>query len=65
MSHRDLTDFGDNTQWITNENHWKDGEGHFDEKYGGSEITHSEVRHADKLIEEFGEDANIWKVQGS
>ena len=65
MSHRDLTDFGDNTQWITNENHWKDGEGHFDEKYGGSEITHSEVRHADKLIKEFGEDANIWKVQGS
>ena len=64
MSNCDLTDF-DGTDWITTENHWKDGEGHLDEKYGGSEITHSEVRHADKIINEFGQDANIWQVQGT
>ncbi len=66
-SHRDLTDFG-NMDWITDEKHWKEGEGQLDPTYGGSEITHSEVRHAQKLINEFGEGtqgANLWFVKGA
>lgn len=62
MSNRDLTDFG-NPDWILNERHWKDGQ--IDPTYGGSEITHSEVRHADKLIDRYGNAANIWQVQGA
>lgn len=64
MSDREMKDFG-NTDWILNENHWKDGDGHLDQTYGGSEITHSEVRHANKLIDKFGAASNIWQVQGA
>lgn len=63
-SHRDLKDFGD-TGWILNENHWKTGQ--LDPTYGGSEITHSEVRHANKLVERYGDGtdgANLWFVKG-
>ena len=62
MSNRDLTDFG-NPDWILNERHWKDGQ--IDPTYGGSEITHSEVRHANKLMRDFGNDARITQVQGA
>ena len=64
MSHRDLTDFGD-INWIKGENHWKTGQ--LDPTYGGSEITHSEVRHANKLVERYGEGAegaDLWFVKG-
>ncbi|MBR4220251.1 MAG: hypothetical protein IKR81_03780 [Victivallales bacterium] len=64
-SHRDLTDFGD-TGWILNENHWKTGQ--MDQNNIGSEITHSEVRHANKLIQRYGNDingANLWFVRGA
>ncbi len=65
-SHRDLSDFGD-TGWILNENHWKSEQ--FDPTYGGSEITHSEVRHANKLIERYGgegiDGADLWFVKGA
>ncbi|MBQ9368063.1 MAG: hypothetical protein IJT83_09800 [Victivallales bacterium] len=64
-SHRDLTDFGD-TGWILNENHWKTGQ--LDQNNIGSEITHSEVRHANKLIQEYGDNvngANLWFVRGA
>lgn len=64
MSNRDLTDFG-NVDQILGENHWKTGNGHLDQTYGGSEITHSEVRHADKLVRQYNNDANIWHVQGA
>jgi len=63
MSNRDLTNFN-NVDQILGENHWKTGEGQLDPTYGGSEITHSEVRHADKLVREFANDANIWQVDG-
>ncbi len=65
MSHRNLTDFGD-IAWIKGENHWKTGQ--IDPTYGGSEITHSEVRHANKLIERYGEGtdgADLWYVKGA
>ena len=65
-SHRDLSDFGD-TGWILNENHWKSEQ--FDPTYGGSEITHSKVRHANKLIERYGgegiDGADLWFVKGA
>ena len=64
-SHRDMMDFGD-TDWILQENHWKDGK--LDPTYGGSEITHSEVRHAHKLIREYGDGtagADLWFVKGA
>jgi hypothetical protein len=61
MSHRDLTDFG-NPRWILEENHWKSGQ--LDPKYAGSEITHSEVRHADKIVARYGDAADLWYVQG-
>ena len=64
-SHRDLKDFGD-TGWILSENHWKTGQ--LDPTYGGSEITHSEVRHANKLVERYGDGtdgANLWFVKGA
>ena len=62
MSNRDLTDFG-NPEWILTERHWKNGQ--LDPTYGGSEITHSEVRHADKLVQRYGNAANLWYVQGA
>ncbi len=65
MSHRNLTDFGD-INWIKGENHWKSGK--LDPTYGGSEITHSEVRHANKLVERYGEGtegADLWFVNGA
>ena len=64
-SHRDMMDFG-STDWILQEKHWKDGK--LDPTYGGSEITHSEVRHAHKLINEYGdgtEGADLWFVKGA
>ncbi len=65
-SHRNLTDFGD-TGWILNENHWKTGQ--IDQNNIGSEITHSEVRHANKLIQKYGGNdvngANLWFVKGA
>ena len=57
-----IADFG-NPEWILTERHWKDGQ--LDPTYGGSEITHSEVRHADKLVQRYGNDANLWYVQGA
>jgi hypothetical protein len=60
-----MMDFGD-TDWILQENHWKDGK--LDPTYGGSEITHSEVRHAHKLINEYGDGtdgADLWFVKGA
>lgn len=64
MSNRDLTNFND-VDHILGEDHWKTGNGQLDPTYGGSEITHSEVRHADKLIKQFQGGANIWQVQGA
>lgn len=64
-SHRDYKDFGD-TGWILKENHWKTGD--LDPTYGGSEITHSEVRHATKLVTRYGngaDGANLWFVNGA
>ena len=65
MSHRNLTDFGD-IDWIKGENHWKSGQ--IDPTYAGSEITHSEVRHANKLVEQYGgegtDGADLWFVKG-
>lgn len=64
MSNRDLTDFGDTKDWILKDNHWKTGQ--MDEKYGGSEITHSEVRHANKIVKQYGDaNANLWYVHGA
>ena len=64
-SHRNLMDFG-NIDWILNENHWKTGQ--LDQNNIGSEITHSEVRHANKLVQRYGNDvngANLWFVRGA
>ena len=64
-SDRDLTDFGD-MQWIKDEGAWKNGQ--LDPTYGGSEITHSEIRHANKLIDQYGDGtdgANLWFVKGA
>ncbi len=66
-SHRNMMDFGD-TDWILQEKHWKEGDGQLDQTYGGSEITHSEVRHAYKLIQEYGDNiggADLWFVKGA
>ena len=64
-SDRKSMDFGD-MAWIKGENHWKSGQ--LDPKYGGSEITHSEIRHATKLIEKYGDGtdgADLWFVKGA
>ena len=64
-SDRKSVDFGDMT-WIKGENHWKSGQ--LDPTYGGSEITHSEIRHATKLIEKYGDGtdgADLWFVKGA
>jgi len=66
-SNRNLMDFG-NTDWILQEKHWKEGQGQLDPTRAGSEITYSEVRHAHKLIQEYGDGTNgadLWFVRGA
>lgn len=48
---------------ILSENFWKDGS--TDKSVKGSEITHSEIRHAKRLEETYGDGAGIFYVAGA
>jgi hypothetical protein len=59
-SQKDLK--GEGMQHIKNENHWK--QGRIDENTVGSPITHSELRRAQRMQQELGDDFNVRLAHG-
>ena len=59
--HNDLSE-KNRMQKIITENFWKEGQ--LDKDTGGSLITHSELRHANHLLEKYEDESGINYVNG-